>query len=323
MSKQEHSGHRPLLARATAFALVAAIVIAGPAAAADARARSDARTPAEKGSIVPVDARGNWMREYVQLRVAAQNLRAGGELPAGEGRDGVRQPRIVGGTLAGATDHPFQVGLMNKGVADDFQSQFCGGTLIRPNVVVTAAHCSDFVTAGEVQVLTGSRELNGTGTRHDVTRIAIPPRWNDDTFDFDVAVWILSTPANGIPLATLPAVDPPAGVDLLITGWGKLAETGTYPTSLYKATVPMVSRSNCNDANSYSGDITLRMVCAGFDAGGVDTCQGDSGGPLARGSQLIGITSFGDGCARPNKPGVYTRVSTFLVRSFIVTAAGL
>ncbi len=319
MNKHDFSRCRAYLVAAG----LAAATVAGPAVAAEARAKADAGAPVAKAPAVPVDARGNWMREYVQLRVAEQNLRTGDALPSGQTDDEVRQPRIVGGTLAGATDNPFQVGLMNKDVADDFQSQFCGGTLIRPNVVVTAAHCSDFVTAGEVQVLTGSRELNGTGTRHDVTRIAIPSRWNEDTFDFDVAVWILSTPANGIPLATLPAADPPTGTDMLITGWGTLTQGGTYPTSLYKATVPMVSRSNCNDANSYSGDITLRMVCAGFDAGGVDTCQGDSGGPLARGNQLIGITSFGDGCARPNKPGVYTRVSTFLIRNFITTAAGL
>lgn len=321
MKQQDCAGHRPRMGRTTALAVVLGLAMLGSANAADRSERKGSRTEAAQPAAKQAGASGNWMREYVQLRVDEQNLRVSdGEIAPRSERV---QPRIVGGTLAGAADNPFQVGLMNKAVADDFQSQFCGGTLIRPNVVVTAAHCSDFVTAGEVQVLTGSRNLDGTGTRHDVTRIAIPARWNEDTFDFDVAVWILSTPANGIQLASVPAADPSAGTDLLITGWGTLTEGGSYPTSLYKATVPMVSRSNCNDANSYGGDITLRMVCAGFDAGGVDTCQGDSGGPLTRGNQLIGITSFGDGCARPNKPGVYTRVSTYLVRNFILTAAGL
>ena len=72
------------------------------------------------------------------------------------------------------------------------QAQFCGGTLVKSNFVVTAAHCSDFFTADQVQVLTGTRRLDGTGERRDVVRIAVHPEWNSTTLDNDVAVWELS-----------------------------------------------------------------------------------------------------------------------------------
>lgn len=302
------------LAMGAVFPAVAASAGAQPARDAGRIQRPDASDP----------SRGNWMREYVQLRLAERNLAAAeGQALTEEEIDGLVQPMIVGGSVAGASDNPFQVALLTKSVANNYNAQFCGGTLVKANVVVTAAHCSDFVTAGQVQVLTGTRNLDGTGTRRNVTRIAIHPSWNDGTYDYDVAVWTLSSSATGIPLASLASADPATGTNLLVTGWGALSEGGSFPTTLRKATVPLVSRTNCNDSNSYNGQITTRMLCAGFDAGGVDSCQGDSGGPLARGSVLTGIVSWGNGCARRNQHGVYTRVSNSSVRSFIVTQGGL
>ncbi len=270
--------------------------------------------------------KGNWMREYVQLRVAEKNLEyANGTMTAAE-FDRIVMPRIVGGSVAGAADNPFQVALLTKSVANNFNAQFCGGTLVKANMVVTAAHCSDFVTAGQVQVLTGTRNLDGTGVRRNVTRIAIHTGWNPSTFDNDVAVWQLSTSATGIPLATLATTDGAVGASLLVTGWGALTEGGSFPINLRKVSVPLFNRTDCNDANSYSGDITARMLCAGRTSGGIDSCQGDSGGPLTRGAGntiLTGIVSWGSGCARANLPGVYTRVSNTSIRNFIIAQAGL
>ncbi len=277
---------------------------------------------AQKSAAAPTSK--NWMREYVALRVAEKNMQY---LPAGttpEEMDRMVQPRIVGGSIAGAKDNPFQVALLTKRVSDNFDAQFCGGTLIRPNVVVTAAHCSDFTTADKVQVLTGTRNLDGTGVRRDVKRISIHPNWNANTFDSDVAVWVLTSSANGIPLATLAKSSGPIGGNLLVTGWGALTEDGDYPINLRKVLVPKVFRDKCNDAGSYSGDITRNMMCAGLDRGGVDSCQGDSGGPLTRGagnSELAGIVSWGNGCARPNFYGVYTRISSPSITNFINVSA--
>ena len=266
---------------------------------------------------------GNWMREYVALRVIERNLKAMPPRSSQGDVDRMLAPTIVGGTKAGASDNPFQVALLNKGVASTYDAQFCGGTLYKARFVVTAAHCSDFVTAGQVQVLTGTRSLDGSGTRRNVRRISIHPDWDAGTFDSDVAVWELTTPATGSPKAPLATGDGTVGDPLLATGWGALAENGDFPIDLQKVTLPLAGRITCNDANSYHGQITANMLCAGRARGGIDTCQGDSGGPLTRGSGnsvLTGITSWGDGCK--NLFGVYTRVSRPTIRNFIVAIAG-
>ena len=267
----------------------------------------------------------NWMRETVRARVLKQNLRAMGARTGRVSKEGLERlvgPRIVGGTAAGPMDNPFQVALLNKSIADNRNAQFCGGSLVRSNFVVTAAHCTDFIQADQVQVLTGTRRLDGTGERRDVLSITIHPSWNPSTFDNDVAVWKLSTDATGITLATLATENGPVGSDVLVTGWGE-TEAGPPPIQLQKVSVPLVAEANCNDANSYNGDVTDTMLCAGLDQGGQDACQGDSGGPLTRGPNntvLTGITSWGIGCADPNFFGVYTRVSNPSIRGFIETA---
>ena len=85
----------------------------------------------------------------------------------------------------------------------------------------------------------------------------------------------------------------------------------SLPKFLRKVTVPIVSRTSCNQA--YFNGVTVNMFCAGYAEGGKDSCQGDSGGPMVNPyKQLIGVVSWGVGCARPNLPGVYTRVSRYL-----------
>lgn len=263
----------------------------------------------------------NWARDVVTTRVFLRNLLAL-SLATGDTMPKVRgllEQKIVGGTTATQFQNPFQVALLLKSIANNANAQFCGGTLLAPNRVVTAAHCSDFVTASQVQVLTGTRQLDGTGTRVNVTAIAIHPNWNATTFNNDVAVWTLAVSQTQL-LAELANQDGPVGGQMLVTGWGDTTEGGTGSIALRAVQVPLVSAANCNDANSYNGQITDRMICAGLDAGGKDSCQGDSGGPLTRGlnnAVLTGIVSWGVGCARPNLFGVYTRVSAPAIRQFI------
>ena len=263
----------------------------------------------------------NWMAEQVQSWVLKTTLK---NIPDAATREQLRSritSKIVGGTAAGKGDNPFQVALLNKSISNNFQAQFCGGTLVKSNFVVTAAHCTHLdrvVTADQVQVLTGTRRLDGTGTRRNVVKITVHPKWNKNTFDNDVAVWELSTNATGIPLASLTTTDGTVGENLLATGWGALLSgVNTFPINLQRVEVPLVSRANCNDSNSYQGRITENMLCAGLDGGGKDACQGDSGGPLTRGNTLVGITSWGAGCAFPNYYGVYARVSSSSIRKFI------
>lgn len=257
----------------------------------------------------------NWMYEFVQLRTNAMMVKASGQYP--EPQQGLL---IVGGTPAGPTDNPFQVALLMRSEPNNFDAFYCGGTLIKPDLVVTAAHCSDFVLASGVQVLTGTRKLDGSGDRRNVSEINYHPLWNSATHDYDVAVWKLASNAIGVPLATLANNDGIAGNALLASGWGALSSAGSSPVDLQKVSVPLVSHSDCNAASSYNGKITQNMLCAGFKVGGRDACQGDSGGPLTRGrgnTVLTGITSWGIGCGDPNLYGVYTRVSIKSINDFI------
>jgi secreted trypsin-like serine protease len=261
----------------------------------------------------------NWMREYVQLRERAMLERAVGAERAAQ--LGGITPQIVGGTKARKNANRFQVALLFADEPDNFFAQYCGGSLYKSNIVVTAAHCSDFVTAGEVQVLTNTRSLDGSGIRRGVASITVHPDWNPVTFDSDVAVWVLTSHVHGVQadLASL-AGEPTSGTSLA-TGWGNTEVSG-FPIDLRQVFVPLVSRERCNAQESYDGAVTDTMICAGLEEGGKDTCQGDSGGPLTTpvpggGSDvgsyrvLTGITSWGEGCADPNFFGVYTRVAKF------------
>ena len=146
------------------------------------------------------------------------------------------------------------------------------------------------------------------------------PNYDDAALNNDVAIWKLATSiptSNTISYASLAASgsDPASGSTSTVAGWGATSESGSSSTTLLKVNVPIVSRATCR--NNYSvSEITDAMFCAGVPAGGKDSCQGDSGGPIVDSSKtLIGVVSWGDGCARPNKPGVYTRLGA--LRSFI------
>jgi len=113
---------------------------------------------------------------------------------------------------------------------------------------------------------------------------------------------------------------PSVGDDLIVMGLGVLAQGGNDPKFVHNVTVPVVSNDDCNKNNAYGGDVTDKMLCAGFlDTGRKDSCQGDSGGPLVQRTYQddgtfvdnhVGVVSWGEGCALKNKPGVYARTST-------------
>ena len=122
--------------------------------------------------------------------------------------------------------------------------------------------------------------------------------------------------ARNVNLACLPQnVDAPSdGTQCWITGWGRLSSGGATPEKLQQASVPIASRARCDKA--YPRRIHDSMICAGLDQGGRDSCQGDSGGPMVceTGGRyyLQGVTSWGFGCARPGKFGVYAKVKFLL-----------
>jgi len=221
--------------------------------------------------------------------------------------DGVTSPSVVGGTLATQGEFPFMVRL----------SMGCGGALYSSTIVLTAAHCvSRTGTNTSITATLGVVDLNSssriTRTSNYVYRA---PGYNGNGKDW--ALIRLSSPVTGLatlPIATSTAYD--SGT-FTIVGWGATSEGGGQQRYLRKATVPFVSDATCNSSAMYGGEvIATDEICAGYAAGGVDTCQGDSGGPMfrndANGNKVqVGIVSWGDGCARRNKPGVYSQVSYF------------
>ncbi|NUS11569.1 MAG: serine protease [Streptomyces sp.] len=233
---------------------------------------------------------------------------------------------VVGGVPTTTDDEPWVVALGSRQRFGTARSgQFCGGVAVGPRTVVTAAHCfgrealgvSDWHSLPDLRVVAGRTDLDGS----DGQEVALADVWVNPDFDAttnagDVAVITLSKELPGgavIPMAQPSDTAPYApGTQAQVYGWGDTTGQGAYSPSLRTATVDVLADSVCEKAYPGNADGTyLRasMVCAGASSGGKDACQGDSGGPLVADGRLIGLVSWGTGCAEAAYPGVYTRVS--------------
>jgi secreted trypsin-like serine protease len=225
------------------------------------------------------------------------------------------QTRIIGGTVAANGAWPSQVALLFSDEPDNWLAQFCGGTIINPSWILTAAHCvSDPAptVASQIDVLIGTQDLDSGGTRHRAVEIRKISGYNGDTYDRDFALIRIGTP-SAAPLQAIAAQGEvtASGTSATITGWGNTSTTGnSYPTTLRQVTLPVMTNTACSQAG-YGSYITAQMICAGQSPYSKDSCQGDSGGPMVVNQSgtwvQVGIVSWGDGCAI--RPGVYSRVA--------------
>lgn len=268
-------------------------------------------------------------------------------------------PRIINGVPAAAADMPYLVALIDTSRMSQlgtYQAQFCGGALVTPTKVVTAAHCvvdqstHQVLAPGDIQVLTGQSLKSPTTAPVPVASISVHPGYDIDTSGSDIAVLTLSSPIEGV--ATVDPLTPEEVAAYLVSGspvrtggWGNTTTlTGgkAFPDVFRTAGLVLFPDAMCGGRGSYvvngvtfhgfsaSEADTDTMLCAGgADSAGriVDSCQGDSGGPLISSlggpERLIGVVSWGDQCAS-RYPGVYTRVAAmydFLLKEGAIEVA--
>jgi secreted trypsin-like serine protease len=223
--------------------------------------------------------------------------------------------RIIGGQDANSGEFPFMVALIDR-----YGRPMCGGSIVSPYYVMTAAHC----VPGLKAVIIGAHNLknNSSGQRISIAKKIVHPKYNDYSDSYDIALLKLSQPVSSEypPIKLAKISDSSPGTMSTVIGWGATSNIGKllgiYPDVLQKVDVPIVSSQDCRAA--FGNDITDSMVCAGagYGSGGKDSCNGDSGGPLFLNKNndfyQVGVVSWGSRfCAQIGKYGVYTQVASF------------
>lgn len=229
-----------------------------------------------------------------------------------------KRTRIVGGQPVQVNQYMWMALLMYDG------RFYCGGTLISSKYILTASHCVDGFQRPKISVrlLEHDRSSSSETSTVDrkVARVIKHPGYSDSTFNNDIALLRLDR-ALEFDETLRPACLPPmgksfTGLDGVVTGWGVSMPGGNTNQILHEVTVPIMSNKECRKSNYGAKRISDNMLCAGYPEGKKDSCQGDSGGPLhyVNGTfhHVVGVVSWGEGCARPKYPGVYARVNRYL-----------
>ncbi len=245
-----------------------------------------------------------------------------------EQAEGATSERIVGGQLAALGAWPWQIALYIQGNSGYYA--MCGGSLIAPDWVLTAAHCVRDRPTASYKIGYGSNKRSQLNLV-SVVRVEYHTGYDSRVKDNDIALLKLGSAVNlpSTGFAKLPiqsasdTLNP--GDEMTVTGFGTTASCSGpsadpacgMQEQLREVVVPFVPIPNCRqNYGASSAAIGDRQICAGIAAGGRDSCQGDSGGPLVRRAAdnrwtQVGVVSWGAGCAQAGKPGVYTRVSKY------------
>lgn len=245
--------------------------------------------------------------------------------------------QVVGGTAVPNGKYPFMVALLDTRYGSSaFQQQFCGGTLIDRDSVLTAAHCLYGGTPRKnLRVAVGKTALSSSqGQMRRVSRIYLHPRYNGNASNaYDAAVLKLSRPVGGIKPIKLAGKRQNflerSGRRAIVAGWGNMVAQpadgsagSKWPNRMREARVPI--KPDTYARSVYGRSYIPRLMVAAGETG-KDSCQGDSGGPMfskVNGVyRQIGITSFGAGCGAAGYPGVYAEVNSAPIRGFIVNRA--
>ncbi|MEI8408172.1 MULTISPECIES: S1 family peptidase [unclassified Kribbella] len=222
----------------------------------------------------------------------------------------VGKPVIIGGTLASVSEAPWAVVLTNSQSSRP-TGRWCGGVLLAPNKVLTAAHCMT-KPASTYTAIQGRAELSddSTGRVSGIGKVWIHPSYNTRNNRNDFAILTLAKPFTRVPVIALEtsAKADRKGAVPTVYGWGDTADTGPDDT-LQKVAVPDLGDDTCLANKEYvaNGYAAASNVCAGDGSG--DACQGDSGGPLVLNGRLLATVSWGKGCADPDFPGVYAEIA--------------
>jgi len=232
------------------------------------------------------------------------------------------QPQVVGGSDVSISDVPWQVLF----IIDD--AIVCGGSLVSPNQIVSAAHCFVDRPLGDVRAWAGITDMSerSNASELDIESITNHPDFSVDTYANDIALVTLTTPVParlgattiGLPSGQDPATWPAMGSTATVSGWGEIDPAVLAASDpLQAATVEVLASPSDETCGSYGAlYLPAEQVCAGAPAGGIDACEGDSGGPLTayvNGEPLLaGVASTGFGCAQPGYPGLYVRTTSYL-----------
>ncbi|XP_053602869.1 trypsin, alkaline C-like [Plodia interpunctella] len=234
--------------------------------------------------------------------------------------------RIVGGESTTVEQYPYMSNMLYH-LWGIWWTQWCGGSLITQTAVLSAAHCYEGDLASAWQIRLGSSFASSGGQVIPASQLVLHAQYDGRTIDNDIAIIRLSSAAvlsNSVGLARVagPNYQLPDNTVVTAIGWGALTQGGSSPEQLQHVDVNIINQELCAERYAYLKtqpgyqnwpDVTDGMLCAGIlDVGGKDACQGDSGGPLSHDSDVVvGITSWGFGCAHAFYPGVNARVSSY------------